>query len=95
MLNKCKFEHDYNYDDYFTSIPKVAQSFRALYIIHTYPKEANIPYLIKKNVSTEKVALLIVWNIKFLSVTVRKILFSARCTHAAEKRKAASLTSYQ
>lgn len=31
----------------------------------------------KKNVSTENVALLIVWNIKFLSVTVRTILFSA------------------
>lgn len=35
-------------------------------------------YLMKKNVSTEKVALLIVWNIKFRSVTDRKVLFSAK-----------------
>jgi hypothetical protein len=34
-------------------------------------------YLMKKNVSTENVALLIVWNMKFLSVTVRSVLFSA------------------
>lgn len=36
----------------------------------------SLSYLMKKNVSTEKVALLIVWNIKFLSVTVRSVLFS-------------------
>lgn len=30
----------------------------------------------KKNVSTEKVALLTVWKRKFLSVTVRRVLFS-------------------
>lgn len=35
-------------------------------------------YLMKKKVSTEKVALLIVWNKKFLSVTVRRFLFSAK-----------------
>lgn len=33
-------------------------------------------YLMKKNVSTENVALLIVWNMKFRSVTVRSVLFS-------------------
>lgn len=38
--------------------------------------ETNI-HLMKKNVSTENVALLIVWNMKFLSVTVRRVLFSA------------------
>jgi len=31
----------------------------------------------KKNVSTENVALLIVWNRKFLSVTFLSVLFSA------------------
>jgi len=35
-------------------------------------------YLIKKKVSTENVALLMVWNMKFLSVTVRNVLFSAK-----------------
>jgi hypothetical protein len=45
-----------------------------------------IPYLMKKNVSTEKVALLMVWNIKFLSVTVRKILFSARRVMRAKEK---------
>ena len=33
-------------------------------------------YLMKKNVSTENVALLTVWNMKFSSVTVRSVLFS-------------------
>lgn len=35
------------------------------------------PHLMKKKVSTEKVALLMVWNMKFLSVTVLSVLFSA------------------
>jgi len=39
-------------------------------------KIVQITYLIKKNVSTENVALLTVWKRKFLSVTVRRVLFS-------------------
>lgn len=35
----------------------------------------------KKNVSTENVALLTVWNMKFLSVSVRIILFSTVSKH--------------
>lgn len=41
----------------------------------------------KKNVSTEKVALLIVWNIKFLSVTVRSVLFSVNCVKQETNNK--------
>jgi hypothetical protein len=40
-----------------------------------------LTHLIKKNVSTENVALLIVWNMKFLSVTVLSVLFSATDLH--------------
>lgn len=39
----------------------------------------------KKKVSTEKVALLMVWNMKFLSVTVRSVLFSAKMKDSIAK----------
>lgn len=41
----------------------------------------------KKNVSTENVALLTVWNMKFLSVSVRIILFSAVSKHTDYNNK--------
>lgn len=37
-----------------------------------------VSHLIKKKVSTENVALLMVWNMKFFSVTVRSVLFSVK-----------------